>query len=74
MAATYQLRKHLASMAAADKPEAVAERLRYNVAAAHAREDAKELFPEITPENFTAACAYQDERLAFWIANPGVTQ
>ena len=66
MAATYGLRKHLATLASADKPEAIAERRIYQEACRLATEDRKREYPVVSAENFEAADCYQKHRIAHW--------
>jgi hypothetical protein len=68
MAATYMIRRHLATIESASRPDAVAERRRYADALAKARDDRRREFPTITPANFEAADAFQTDRLAHWLA------
>lgn len=67
MESGYMLRKHQATMEAAGKPEAVAERKRYGEACVRARKDRATRFPNITPDNFEEAAAYQEQRIAHWL-------
>jgi|APSaa5957512622_1039677.scaffolds.fasta_scaffold360418_2 hypothetical protein len=66
---TYMLRKHLAGIEAAKRPEAVAERKASAAAWRRAVTEGKLKFPTITAENFEHAEAYQSERAAYWIAH-----
>lgn len=68
MAATYILRKHLAGIEAAKRPEACAARSIEIEAAKRSACDRKARFPQITPENFEAADQYHKERLRHWRA------
>lgn len=66
MAATYMLRKYLASQEAANKPEAVKDRAIRAEACARGRADRAAKYPVITPENLEAADRYQRDRIDDW--------
>ena len=66
MAATYMLRKYLASQEAAGRPEAVAERAIRHEACKRGGDDRREKYPVITADNFEEADNYQRERIEEW--------
>ena len=66
MAATYMLRRYLASQAAADTPAAVAERAVRQEACRRAREDRAAKYPRLTADQFEEANLYQERRIAVW--------
>jgi len=72
MTATYRLRQHLRAIEQASTPEAQERRRKEQEAAARAASDQKVLFPEITPDNFSAANDYWLSRLDHWKHQLGV--
>lgn len=66
MASTYMLRKHLATIEAAGKPEAIAERKLNQEACKRATADWEARYPVVTPDNFEEVDEYRKERIAFW--------
>lgn len=61
---THLFARHQATLRSAGTPEAVAERKVNALATQRAREDRRAKFPAITPDNFEAAAAYQEGRIA----------
>lgn len=65
--AFYSARHYRAVSPPADTAEQIRERRIYRMASERAMAERREKFPTITGENFAAACAYQEQRIAFHV-------
>jgi len=67
MAATYQLRKHLACLNAANHPEAVKERQVSKQVHEKALAETKEKYPVLSAENFEEADLYRKSLVTHYL-------